>query len=128
MKKQISKIVDGKREWATVEMTQAEIDAAQPAPSTDPRDYQLTLTQWRHMVRSAGLWAHIKEVVAQLEANDLAAYADVEEMLEGQSFKFDATLVQIASFAPLLPGVELPDETALSALWLEAAARQLNNQ
>lgn len=129
MRKQISTLIDGERVWSTVDMTQAEIDDALPPPaSTNPRDYTLTKPLWRHMARAAGFWTHIKTVEEHLEVNDHAAYADLMETLEGNQFKFDATLAQITSFAPLLPDVELPDETALSALWIAAAARRRDNQ
>lgn len=105
------------------EMTDAEQAEHTVSPSTDPRDYTLTPTQWRHMVRSAGLWDHIDTVKAYLKSNDLSAWAGLMETLEGNQFDFDATLAQIASFAPLLAGVTLPGEAALTPLWIAAAAR-----
>lgn len=121
----LTKIVDGKR----VDVADDEDTAiragwiAAAAVSQNPRDYTLSPKQWRHMVRKAGLWDHIDTVKAYLKANDLSAWADLMETLEGNPFKFDATLAQVASFAPMLAGVTLPDEAALTPLWLEAAAR-----
>lgn len=95
-----------------------------PPTSTNPRDYVLTPTAWRHMVRKAGLWEHIDTVKAHLKVNDLSAWADLMETLEGNQFDFEATLDQITLFAPMLAGMPpLPDEAALTPLWLDAAAR-----
>ena len=94
----------------------------EPIVSTNPRDYRLTPAQWFHMVRLNELEAHLTDIRAQMKAGvDVSAYADLERTIrDSTSFGFDRTLEEMAAFSALLPAGSLPDEAALTPMWLAA--------
>ena len=93
-----------------------------PVPSTDPRDYPLTKRQWFWLADANGLAGHLDTIAASLKADpDLIPYANFRSTLKSDSFDFDKTLAEMDLFAPLLPAGSLPDEAALTPMWMAAA-------
>ena len=116
------KRVSGVVKWVNV-------TAAEPAPSTDPRDYELTPGQFEYLLVDTELDDALeaaKSSTKQARGASLAAKeaeARFKMALKGQSFNFDATLGLIAALAAHIPPGVTIDEPFLSPYWLKAAAQ-----
>lgn len=105
------------------------VTAAEPEPSTDPRDYELSAAQFEYLLVDSELDDALDAAKVSTKAArgnspaDKEAEAQFKMALKGSSFNFDATLAMVATLAPHIPvGVTL-DEATLTPHWLKAAAQ-----
>lgn len=102
---------------------------AKPAPSTDPRDYELSPAQFEYLLVDSELDDALETAKSSTKAARSNSPADKEAealfkmALKGRSFNFDKTLGLIASLAAHTPADANLGETELTQFWLKAAAK-----
>jgi hypothetical protein len=108
---------DGKDIWLGGEWVK-------PPTSIDPRDYNLTPSQFTWLLAVSSLDDVTDTVLAYAKANNRPQYADLKMALSRKAFHFDVTMGLISDMAAAIPaGVDVSPET-IAGLWMQAKEKR----
>ena len=105
------------------------VTEAEPDPSTDPRDYELTPGQFEYLLVDTELDDALEAAKSGAKSArgnspaDKELEAQFKMALKGLSFNFEATIGLIAALAAHIPAGVNVDETYLAPYWMKAAAQ-----